>query len=235
MAFNYKTDADRYKKYYQSLEPLLLSPKKRQFTTVIFSFLAISLFGWYAIRPTIQTILYLKRELKDKTKVNQQMEEKISALIEAQASYQNIETDLPLLTQALPNNPNIILLVSALRTLANESEASLSGIQAADIPILAGETPVSTQSAAATENPDQPVKPAVPSGKNKTVEIPVSVTLSGPYFSITSFLDGLVNLRRIVSIESIGFSSGTQDKTQSLAGSKSMQINLKLKTFYQSL
>jgi len=234
MAFNYKTDADRYKKYYQSLEPLLLSPKKRQFTTVVFSFLAISLFGWYAIRPTIQTILYLRRELKDKTKVNQQMEEKIAALIEAQASYQNIETDLPLLTHALPNNPNIILLVSALRTLANDSGASISGIQAADIPILAGETLVSTESATVTENPDEPVKPTVPSGKNKTVEIPISVTLSGSYPAIRSFLDGIINLRRIVSIETIGFSSGTTETKRPVANAQSMQINLKLKSFYQS-
>lgn len=235
MAFNYKIDADRYKKYYQSLEPLLLSPKKRQYTTVIFSFLAISLFGWYAIRPTIQTILYLRRELKDKTKVNQQMEEKISALIEAQAIYQTVETDLPLLTQALPNNPNIILLVSALRTLANDSGASISGMQAADIPILAGEAIVSTESATTTDNPGEPVKPPVASGKNKTVEIPVSVTLSGSYPTIKIFLDGLVNLRRIVSIESIVFSADTQDKKQSLGDSKLMQINLKLKTYYTSL
>lgn len=162
------------------------------------------------------------------------MEEKITALIEAQANYQTIEADLPLLKQALPNNPNIILLVSTLRTLANDSGASLSGIQAADIPILAGETPVSTQSATATENLDASVKPAVPSGKNKIVEIPISVTLSGSYPAIRSFLDGIINLRRIVSIETIGFSSGATETKRPAANAQSMQINLKLKTFYQS-
>ncbi len=235
MAFNYKTESDRYKKYYQSLEPLLLSPKKRQYTTVVFSFLAISLFGWYAIRPTIQTILYLRRELKDKAKVNQQMEEKIAALIEAQATYQSVESDLELLTHALPNNPNIILLVSALRNLANESGASISGIQAADIPILAHETQVSTESALVAESPDHITKPITPLGKTKTVEIPISITVSGSYFSIKSFLDGILNLRRIVSIETIGFSSGTTETKKPVADARSMQINVKLKTFYQSL
>lgn len=234
MAFNYKSEVDRYKKYYQSLEPLLLSPKKRQYTTVIFSFLAVSLFGWYAIRPTIQTILYLRREIKDKTKVNQQMEEKIAALIEAQATYQTVEIDLPLLTHALPNNPNIILLVSSLRTLAGESQASLSGVQVADIPILATETPVSTESAEVSDELEQPPKPTVVAGKNKTIEIPISVTLSGTYPTVKSFLEGLLNFRRIVSIESVSFASGTNETKKSAPNTGSMQITLKLKTFYEA-
>jgi len=99
-AFNYKQEYQRYKKYYLNLVPLLQQPVSRAYTTIIFSFLAISLFGWYAIRPTMQTIFELKREIADKTDLNQKMEEKISALIEAQAVYQDIETKIPVVTKS---------------------------------------------------------------------------------------------------------------------------------------
>ena len=89
MPFNYKTEIQRYRKYYHSLEPVLAKPRSKAYTTIVFSFLAVSLFGWYAIMPTIQTILFLQREIKDKTQLSTQMEDKIAALIEAQSYYQD--------------------------------------------------------------------------------------------------------------------------------------------------
>ena len=75
--FDYKKEYDRYKRYYLSMEPVLTKPVNQAYTAIIFSFLAVSLFGWYAIRPTVQTIVTLKREIADKTVLNKQMEDKI--------------------------------------------------------------------------------------------------------------------------------------------------------------
>src|SRR5437762_11759734 len=102
MAFNYKTEYEKYRRYYQSLTPNLDKPENRAYTAIIFSFLVVSLFGWYAIRPTMQTIFTLKREIADNTEINIQMENKISALIEAQAGYQEVEPKIPIVNQALP-------------------------------------------------------------------------------------------------------------------------------------
>src|SRR5689334_1508190 len=85
---------NRFKRFYQQLTPTLKKPKAQASTGAVFSFLAIALFALYAIRPTAQTIIYLRREIADKTVVNKQMEDKITALIEAQNTYESIQDRL---------------------------------------------------------------------------------------------------------------------------------------------
>src|SRR3972149_7715954 len=120
MPFNYRTELHRYRRYYQSIENITKRPNTHFYTTTIFSFLAVSLFGWYAIRPTIQTILFLQREIRDKTELNKKMEDKIAALIEAQAYYQEVEPLLPVLDESLPSQPDAIPLIMQLRNLASQ-------------------------------------------------------------------------------------------------------------------
>lgn len=232
MAFDYKSEINRYKKYYQSVEPVFLSPKNRAYTTIIFSFLAVSLFGWYAIKPTVQTILYLRREIKDKTQVNQKMEEKINALIEGQANYEAVQEQISYIGQALPNNPEIVSIVRQLKNLTNLSQASLSAIQTSNLPITEPESTEKTQTN--SENPDNPVN-TNPKGKdlkNKLIEVPITVTHSGSYAAFKTFIEGLIGMRRIISIGDISIAPGTDTANQGEADANSLQFNLRLKTFY---
>src|SRR3989339_1155323 len=125
-----------YRKYYRSLEPMLKKPKTKQYSTVIFFFLTVALFGWFAIKPTIQTILYLQREIVDKKAVNTQMDDKINALIEAQAILENIQPQLEVISYTIPTNPQAVDIARQLKNLAEVSQASLSAIQIASVPIL---------------------------------------------------------------------------------------------------
>jgi hypothetical protein len=223
MAYNYKTEIGRYRRYYQSLEPILKKTSSRAYTSVIFSFLAVSLFGWYAIRPTIQTILYLKREIKDNTVISKQMEDKISALIEAQAYYQEIEPILPSVDQAIPANPDAVPLFIQLRNLASASGVLLTSLQPASVPLL-GQDPHKSNT--------PPTSPLV-SSKQQTYDLTVSV--QGSFSNIRAYLDGLITMKRVVTItgmmvipvheEKIGSSSAT------LTGN-TVQLALRLKTYY---
>src|SRR4030042_3240810 len=112
----------RFRRYYTAIEPILDKPRTRIYTAVIFSFLAISLFGWYAIKPTVQTIITLRKEIAEKTILNQQMEEKIASLIEAQNQYQAIHPQLSLLKEAIPSNPEAIELVIQTKNLVQTTE-----------------------------------------------------------------------------------------------------------------
>ena len=217
MPFDYKTQYERYKKYYQSLEQTIQKPKHHVYSATVFSFLAVSLFGWYAIRPTVQTILYLRREIKDNEVVNQKLEEKISALVEAQANYQNVEPQLPVVNQTLPQNPNVIALIVQLRNLAIISGASLSGVQVPTVPILGQDA---TSSALTT------VKQA------KLTDFPLSVTVSGLFPNIQSYLQGLISMRRIIAIDS--FSVSKSKELSGTTGSNMLQLTLKLKGYYFS-
>jgi len=222
-AFNYKQEYERYKKYYLSLDPLLNKPTNRAYTAVIFSFLAISLFGWYAIRPTMQTIFELKREIADKTVVDKEMEDKISALIEANATYENIQDDIPLLTQALPIGPDPIRAVVQLRGVASDSGVVIGAITVPPVDLTTNSPVTSTVITSAKIN-----------------SIPMSLSISGDYPSVKAFLTELTSLRRIMQLSSLTFTPkaivsqvASQSAVQNVTGTN-MQVDLKLNVFYKT-
>jgi hypothetical protein len=220
MPYNYKTELSRYRKYYQSLEPIIKKTTSRSYTAVIFSFLAVSLFGWYAIRPTIQTILYLRREIADKSVLNTQMEDKIGALIEAQSLYQEIEPLIFVVDQALPMQPDAIPLVVQLRNLASRSGVLVSTLQLPPVPLLGQST-------------GSGIKKKTTVLKQSTFDFTIAV--QGSYASIRSYLDGVIAMRRIVAIDGITITPHQLTSISSQSATvqnRQLQLSLKLKTFY---
>ena len=216
MPYNYKTEFQKYRRYYQSLEPLLVKPRSKVYTTIIFSFLAVSLFGWYAIRPTLQTILILKREISDKTEVNKKMEDKITSLIEAQSYYQEVEPAIPAVNQALPPIPDAVPLLIQLRNLASMSGTLITAVQLPTVPISGQEINSNNKG-------------------SKQQVFDLSVAVRGTYQSIRAFLEGVTKMRRVVTIEGISIvpvrpeSVGTASATLNV---QLLQIALKFKAYY---
>ncbi|MCL4360263.1 type 4a pilus biogenesis protein PilO [Patescibacteria group bacterium] len=228
-AFDYKTEFKRYRRYYQSLGDSLNKPVANAYTSAIFSFLVVSLFGWYAIRPTIQTILFLRRQIADDKKVSQQMEDKITHLIELQASLQNVRSDLPVLDEALPENPDPIAVVAEIRNLAAVTDASLSAVTIADTALIGADAPLLE----AAQPPDtQKTVPLVP-GQNVGV-MPITVSVSGSYDMLKAFLNGLLAMRRIVTIDSADILRETAAAGDISANDKPLRLVLKLNTYYRS-
>jgi len=216
------SNSERYRRYYRAIEPILQEPKNRVYTTAIFSFLAISLFSWYAIRPTIQTILLLRKEIAEKTIVNSKMEQKIGSLIEAQAAYEVIRPKLYLSVEAMPNDPEAINIVTQLRNLGTVSGVTSTApprIQVASVPLLGSDSTPSASMKSATK---------------KQGEFPVTVILVSPYPSLKSFIDGITNMRRILVIESIAISEPQEEGgVKILPGSKMLRAVLKLTAYYE--
>ncbi|MBI4065150.1 type 4a pilus biogenesis protein PilO [Candidatus Gottesmanbacteria bacterium] len=226
---DYKSEFERYKRYYLSLETSVKKPAYRSYTAAIFSFLAISLFSWYAILPTLRTILYLRREISDDKKVSAQMEEKISALIEAQEVYQSISPRLPVLLEALPESPEAVSLVSQLKNLATFSEASLSGVQVGSYMLNSLEKePINETSEVTTKTVEKTPKSTAITPKQPQHTLSVSLSLSGSYKSIESYVTGLMNMRRIVTIESIKI----EPKTEGERSDAPLKLALRLVTYY---
>jgi Tfp pilus assembly protein PilO len=205
---------EQYRKYYRSLEPILAKPKTRMYSTVIFIFLVVALFGWYAVKPTIQTILYLRREIKDKTAVNKKMDEKIEALIEAQSILESIGQRTSYIQEATPANPDAIDVVRQLRDIATTAGASISAIQIASAPML----PSATASASKSYTVKQ-------------IDFAVSMSIEGNYESLSTFLRNCVAMRRIITIESISFTPNKKQAT-TISVSPSIQLVLKMSSYY---
>ncbi|OGG14941.1 hypothetical protein A2875_03190 [Candidatus Gottesmanbacteria bacterium RIFCSPHIGHO2_01_FULL_46_14] len=208
-----KIDYQQYHRYYQIVTEMRKRPNTHLYTTIAFTFLSISLFAWYAIRPTLQTILYLRREIKDKTEVNQKMEEKITALIEAQNNLTQIEPNLPLLSQALPSTPDIIRIMSQLNALAGVTQASISAVRVSDVSVTGA-----TVSASVAQKPGTPY------------ELSFGMTLTGTFEQLQAFLNGMIDMRRIITVEKINFSPSSSGRNESANGP--LQLTMKLRAYY---
>lgn len=206
---------NQFHRYYQRLQPIMKKPKARATTTAVFSFLAISLFVLYAIRPTAQTIIFLRREISDKTALNQKMEDKITALIEAQTNYESIQDKVPLVDEALPQNPDAIILARQLRNLANISGASISAMNMSSLPIVTREATPGAKLAGTNSKP---------------IEFPVSIVIEGNYAALKAFLKGLLTLRRITTIDMMSFKHSTGNGT--LIDPGALQLTARLKSYY---
>jgi Tfp pilus assembly protein PilO len=207
--------ATRYHRYYRVIEPILKTPKNRAYTAAVFSFLAISLFGWYAIRPTIQTILFLRQEIADKSIVNQKMEEKINALIEAQAAYENVRPQLTLILEAMPPDPEALNVVTQLRNLAVNSGLTFTNLTLSQVPLLGSDAPATGSARTAR--------------KSEGV-FTLSLVLNAPFTTVKSFIDGVVSMRRILSIDSVNIVPSQE--LGSDVGGKALRLVLKLTGYY---
>lgn len=216
MAINYSTEFERYKRYYVSLKPKLQKSRNSAYTAAVFSFLAVSLFAWYAVRPTLQTILFLRREIEDLTTVDQQMEDKISSLIEAQAAYQRIEPQLPLIDEALPTTPEALVLASQLRTIANITQASISGLSFSATPLLDPAIQLPEDTAAVSLEP-----------------ITVSLVIEGPYDTLTAYLSRLMQFRRLFTVESLTIGQEARSGSDLPFTDIPLQLSLKLNTYFR--
>ena len=208
-----------FRRYYTALEPILEKPRTRIYTAVIFSFLAISLFGWYAIKPTIQTIITLRKEITEKTALNGQMEQKIASLIEAQNRYQDIQPRLTLLDEAIPNNPEAIELLMQVRNLVHSTEATLSSGSVGGVPLVID-----------TEASDQKNKPM----KSGSLEFSVNTALTGGFPELETSLNELMTLRRIVTVQNISISPAKETSGKTPLTANALNMSLQLKSFYKS-
>ena len=76
------------KKYFQML-PDFKEERTRKFTTLVFTLLALSFFGLFAISPTLSTIANLNKQLSDNEFVDSQLQNKINNLYTLQQDYVN--------------------------------------------------------------------------------------------------------------------------------------------------
>ncbi len=143
------------------------------------------------------------------------MDEKINALIVAQAILENIQPQLDVISYTIPSNPQAVDIARQLKNLAENTQASLSAIQIASVPILVA-TPSST----------------LPSSIVKHTAIPITLSIDGSYNVLASFMNGLLAMQRIVMIDSVSFSPSKSGLPQ--AKTNDIRLQLKLTGYYKN-
>lgn len=163
--------------------------KSRNYTMLILTFIASSLFGFFAINPTVSTIVDLKRQVADSELVNQKLDEKRKNLIILQQKYTTINQE-PILA-AIPKNPQISTLVGQIQNLARNNNLAISKLQTYTVQL-----------------------PTEESKKDLSFAFSLEAQ-SNSSDSILRFLSILVDFNRIVTIDSVSVTKAT-DKSNTL-------------------
>ncbi len=165
---------------YLELFPALKQEKTQKFTSIILTFMALSFFGIFAINPTISTIVRLRRELTDARFTETGLTQKISNLSSLGREYQQLENDIPYVLNAVPQDPQISLLVAQIQSVAQDSGVILEGVQTFEVEVL---TPKTAQ--------------------KKYSSFSFSVTAEGGYNEVLRLIDLISTMQRVVSLDII--------------------------------
>ncbi|OGH38194.1 MAG: hypothetical protein A3B44_00890 [Candidatus Levybacteria bacterium RIFCSPLOWO2_01_FULL_38_21] len=173
-------------KYYKLL-PDFKEEKTRRLSSIVFSLLALSIFGLFAINPTLSTIARLKKELSDAKFVDQQLTEKIANLSSLQEKYNIIQNDIPIVLAAVPRRPQVPLLIGQLQSIVGKTEIEITRLQ-------------SLQVEAANFSKR---------GK-KYSTFSFSISAKGTYENLINFISALSNMQRVISLDTLSINRGSQ-------------------------
>lgn len=211
MQFNSSFQSKEYQRYFVNLQNLYKRKEIKVYTNLILSLFAVTLFVYFALRPTAITIAALFRELEDKKTINQKLQEKINSLDQARINYSKITNSLYLLDQALPKDSDVNLLLVQIEILAQKSNVAFKGMNFEPVNILGEDTS----------------KKANKKNKIGTNEIVFNLDVTGDYESLKSFLKNLEGLRRLINIQSFSITQSQKEGEE-----KVMSITISTKSFF---
>jgi Tfp pilus assembly protein PilO len=200
--FDWQTEYHRYRRYFTDLGRFYQTKKARTYVGIILSILTITFFVIFAIKPTLTTIAQLIKQTKDQKLVVVALEKKIANLSQAQNEYLAVESDLYLVDEALPQEPQVPLLIKQLETLAYQSGVSIGRLRINEVDLKK-------------------------TGSTKIEKQPLSFSFAafGNYSNLKTFLSSLSSLRTIILVESFSFQKGTVEKS-------GLSLNLAAKAWF---
>lgn len=186
---------EEFVKYLQLL-PSFKEKKTQAFTTIALTLLALSVFGFFAINPTVSTIAKLKKELADSKIVDEQLDRKIKALSILQNQYSLLENDIPRIFDAIPQAPIVPLLAGQSQSLAKTNNISLDRIEAFEVEL------------------------SQKKGSKNAQAYAFSINGTGSYAQILEFAKSLTNFERVATIDVISITrlEGKSDLNVNIRG-----------------
>ncbi len=167
------------------LLPDFKEERTQKFTTLVLTLVALSLFGLLAINPTLSTIAKLKKQVSDNNFVDQKLQQKINALTALSQKYTSLQNDLPIITAAIPKNPEIPLLVAQIQATSKNSNVSLNSLQTFQVEIE---------------------KPKI---QKKFSSFSFAFSADGSYNDLLKFVSLVSNMERVVSVDILSLTKRT--------------------------
>lgn len=182
------------KNKYLPMLPYLTPERSQKFFGVVLTLCALAFFGFFAIKPTVSTIVKLQKELSDNQFVLDQLGIKIKNLTELRRQYSILENDLPIITSAITIQPDVHILFAQLQSIAQTSNITLKKLQNFEVEVLRN-----------NKSTD----------KNYS-SYSFAIAGSGSFENISKFLQSLTNMERVVNIDAFTINNMVDQRSESL-------------------
>lgn len=159
------------------------------------------------IKPTLQTMSSLSKEIAEKTELSLKLEKKLAALATAQAAYFSSREKLDLLESAIPSQDTLITDLKTIERIAGENSVIITSLGVQGLRIQPN-----------TDLASQSGKLSSPDSKLNN-RLPLSLSIEGDYLSIRDFVDQLITYRRLFVVQSVVFAIKKQQANQALSAS----------------
>lgn len=179
----------RYYRYFTYIEPVLRIPLVKTYGFIIVTIVALIVFIVFAIKPTLETIAVLQKELQIQKETLEKITQKSKDLGLARESYQKLDPFvISKISAAVPDSVQLASLVRALERSATQNSASISAIQF---------EPINVSSKASTSS-------------TKLGDIKFTFNTEGSYDILKKILHDLSQNPRIISIDNLVFNKANQ-------------------------
>lgn len=163
---------------------------------IILSLAVLSVFGLFAIGPTVTTISQLNKQYDESSEVLVALKQKNANLQSLNSQFTNIEPQLTLLDRAIPLSPKITELSRQLEVLATKNNLTVTKLDMGLMELYPA------------RNPNKPI-----------FSFTFSVTVNGSEKDINKFVSDTINMERIIGIERLTTGKQLQENfTASIVG-----------------
>ena len=199
-------------RYAQDLSRYYRLPAVQVSLTLVLSLFLVAIFIIFALRPTIVSIVSLQKTIIESKKTLQQLETKINFLQKASTQLESLKPFLEILNANIPNEgvgyESIVKSIEAISFQTGtilESESISSSLLFSKI-----------------------ASPFSPNKNQSVISMPYTLRVSGSFAGITSFLNKLLAMERLMTIESVTINKQAGSKSTSAP----VAINITGNVFY---
>jgi Tfp pilus assembly protein PilO len=211
MPLDWKNNYSRYRHYLTpTLGSVLRKKKARAYTGFVLTLFTICFFVLFALRPTLLTIAGLLKTIEDQKTVSQTLQSKINNISKAQNDYNSISTKLGLLDEALPKVALEDYFSEEIEVAANQAGITLKNVSY---------DPINLWGFPTTDG-----------------NLNFAISVDGKYDNLKQFIGGMLGLRRIIKIESFGFTKKMikteADETANVSTEENLSMTIQGKAFF---
>ena len=159
--------------------------RTQKFLSIVLTLIALSLFGFFAVNPTIATIVRLQKEVSDSKFVYNELESKIRNLSELRKQYSLLQNDLSIVTDAIPTEPDVHLLFAQIQAAGRESNVKIIKLQNFEVEVLKNNK----------------------STEKQYYSFFFSIVGNGTFQNISNFAKTIANMQRVIDIDAFSITN----------------------------